>query len=104
MSPFPRSRGLRDGAVVVAHPRYPRVPRIVDGPARAVERWLAAHPPDLVILTAAPQYTLLGADGRALRGARAARAWAAAYARTIAAMPADVPVMLLHEIPRPRVS
>jgi len=49
----------RDGKIVVAHPRYPRVPRHLGGPGFALERWLfaraaatrlmAAPPPDIVL-------------------------------------------------------
>ena len=50
----------RDGKIVVAHPRYPRVPRHLGGPGFALERWLFARaaatrlmaavaPPDIVL-------------------------------------------------------
>lgn len=68
----------RDGKIVVAHPRYPRVPRHLGGPGFALERWLFARaaatrlmtavaPPDIVLAhSAALPGGLLGRMGHAV--------------------------------------
>jgi len=66
-----------DGNIVIAHPRYPRVPRHFGGPGFALERWLFARaaairlmaavaPPDIVLAhSAALPGGLLGRIGSA---------------------------------------
>lgn len=68
--------------------------------------WLNAHPPDLIVLAAAPRYHLFRPaepQREELFGAAAAAAWSEAYAETLALLPRGVRVVLLGEIVRPRV-
>jgi len=61
--------------------------------------WLAANPPALVVLASARRYTMYDADRKPLAATAARAAWAAAFSRSIAAMPATSRVMVLADTP-----
>ncbi|MFN8623696.1 MAG: SGNH hydrolase domain-containing protein [Chloroflexota bacterium] len=67
------------------------------------EDWLLANPPSLVILVSAPRYGVHDPHGHPLSPKGAAAVWKAAYARTLAAMPPGVRVVVLGEVVHPRV-
>ncbi|MFN8623695.1 MAG: SGNH hydrolase domain-containing protein [Chloroflexota bacterium] len=70
---------------------------------RAAETWLRAHPPAMVILVSARRYDLKGRSGHLLSGAAERDAWAAALARTLAAMPKGPRLLVLGDVIRPRL-
>ncbi|MFN8622195.1 MAG: SGNH hydrolase domain-containing protein [Chloroflexota bacterium] len=65
--------------------------------------WLTLNPPDLVVLASARVYTMYDTNRKPLGASAARAAWAAAFTRTIQAMPASSRVMVLADTLRPRV-
>ena len=68
---------------------------------RKVIAWIRRHPQDLVIVANSRGYDLLDSRGRELPKAAADVAWRAGVGRTLRAMPDDVRLMVLGDVPAP---
>ncbi len=61
--------------------------------------WLAAHPPDDIIISHSDRYGISNLRGRRLHGTAVATAWRKGMKRTLAAMPPSAEVLLVTDIP-----
>jgi hypothetical protein len=63
--------------------------------------WIRGHAQDLVIVANSRGYDMIDPRGRKLRGAAADAAWRAGVGRTLRAIPDDVQLLVLGDVPAP---
>ena len=86
--------------VLLAEPTFPGADASCNTWRARAEAWLAANPPDLILITNTRGYGLIDAAGRPIPSAEWEPTWEAGLATTLAAMPARSRVLVLGDTPR----
>ncbi len=89
--------------VLLAEPVFPGADASCNTWRARAEAWLAANPPDLVLISNTRGYGLIDARGRPIPSRDREHTWAAGLATTLAAMPPRSRVLVLGDAPRSSV-